>query len=96
MRSEWHTFVEDERGTVRLEFNRRMVFLHLILRKPMEGLRAVRALFPDLKGILRALGYQKVNVIIPEGDEKLYRFERMMGFAETRRHGGQILMSQGC
>ena len=88
--------VDDKRGTLRLEFYRRMVFLHLILRKPMEGLRAVRAQFPALKAILRNLGYKKVNVIIKDNDEKLYRFERFLGFRDVRRLGGDILMEQEC
>lgn len=96
MKSEWYTFADDERGTVRLEFNRRMVFLHLVLRKPMAGLRAVKECFPALKAALRNIGYRTVNVIIPEGDEKLYRFEQRMGFTERRRAGGHILLSQAC
>lgn len=96
MRSEWYTMVDDERGLMRLEFNRRMVFLHLLLRKPLEGMRACQEQFPYLKKILRAIGYRIVNVIIPEGDAKLYRFEEMFGFREVRRYGGHILMSQEC
>jgi len=96
MKSEWYTLVDDERGRLRLEFNRRMVFLHLTLKRPMEGLRAVRAQFSDLKMMLRNLGYAAVHVIIPEGDAKLYRFERSFGFIEKGRAGGQILMRQRC
>ena len=62
----------------------------------MEGLRAVRAGFPALKSMLRNLGYAKVNVIIPENDEKLHRFETMFGFRDVRRAGGNILMEQEC
>lgn len=96
MKSEWYTVADDERGTLRLEFNRRMVFLHLILRKPMEGLRAVRAQFPALKQMLRNLGYRKVNVIIEENDEKLYRFEKLFGFRDVLRASGHLLMEQDC
>jgi len=95
-KSEWQTLADDERGKLRLEFNSGMAFLHLELRRPMEGLRAVRAGFPALKEMLRNRGYEKVNVIIPENDEKLHRFETMFGFRDVRCAGGQRLMSQEC
>jgi hypothetical protein len=88
--------IDDERGTLRLEFNRRMAFLHLMVRKPMAALRGWRDVFYSVKAILRAIGYSAVNVIIPEGDAKLYRFEIAFGFREIRRAGGHILMSQEC
>jgi hypothetical protein len=56
----------------------------------------VREQIHDLKKILRNIGYRKVNVIIPEGDAKLYRFEEAFGFKEVRRCGGHILMAQEC
>lgn len=98
MRSEWYTMVDDERGTLKLEFNRRAVFLHLSLWKPMDGLRAVRAYFPYLKAVLRNLGYRFVHVIIPEGDDKLRRFETWLGFTELVRVPAkrQIVMRQEC
>lgn len=94
MKSEWETLVDDELGTLRLEFNRGMVFLHVTLRKPMAAMRAIRDRFPTLKEMLRNMGYKQVHVIIPEGDEKLYRFETMFGFRELRRARGHILMRQ--
>lgn len=92
--SEWYTVVDDRRGTLKLEFFRRMAFIHLVFRLPMDGMRAARALFPEVKAMLRNLGYRFVHVIIPEGDQKLYRFEEKFGFREVKRHGGFILMAQ--
>jgi DNA-binding FadR family transcriptional regulator len=40
VKSEWETLVDDERGTLKLEFNRRMAFLHLTLKQALEGMRA--------------------------------------------------------
>ena len=94
MKSTWATVVDNELGTLKLEFNSGMAFLHLIFRKPMDGLRVARERFPDVKVILRMLGYRRVHVAIPEGDYALYRFETSFGFRECRRAGGNILMHQ--
>ena len=96
MKSEWKTLVDDERGVLKVEFNSGMVFLHVVLRLPMEGIRAIRRELPAFKDVLRALGYKKMHVAIPEGDEKLYQFEKMFGFNEVKRAKGQILMVQEC
>lgn len=88
--------VDDERGTLKFEFNRHAVFLHLVLRKPMEGMRVAHTEFQHLKKLLRNIGYRFVHVIIPDGDQNLYRFEQSFGFCERKRAGGQILMRQEC
>ncbi len=95
-KSEWYTVVDDERGTLKFEFFRGLAFLHLVFRLPLAGMRAARDLFPEVKRILRAVGYERVHVIIPEGDERLYRFECAFGFSEVRRYKGQIIMAQDC
>jgi len=45
---------------------------------------------------LRALGHRTVRVIIPVGDDKLYRFEQLMGFKELKRDDNHIVMGQEC
>lgn len=92
MKSEWETLVDDERGTLKLEFNSRMVFLHLTLRQALAGMRAAKALFPDVLEIIRALGYRRVHVIIPEGNDALHRFEEFFGFSDLRHIRKHILM----
>lgn len=94
---EWTTLVDDERGLVRLEFNKNMgrIFVHLTLKKwNTEILRSLRDGISILTGTLQAVGVRRLNVIIPEGDDKLYRFERLFGFVEKRRKGGVILMEK--
>lgn len=93
-KSEWHTFYDGELGTFKIEFFRSRAFLHLSFKKPLDGMRKVKAMFPSLKKILKNLGYDRINVLIPEGNESLYRFERHFGFEEKRRLQGQILMEQ--
>lgn len=98
-RSSWTTLIDDERGCLKLEINRaaRRVFVHLSLKQwNTDVLRAIKDGLPVLKGTLRAVGFRRVSVIIPEGDEKLYRFERLFGFSEINRRDGHILMEQDC
>jgi hypothetical protein len=97
MKSEWRTIWDDRLGEAKIEFNDGCAFLHVTLRDaPIEGMRKIREVFPYIKGLLRNLGHSRVYVIIPEGDNKLYRFERFFGFKEIRRYGGQIFMGQEC
>ena len=96
MSAEFYTVIEDERGTLRLEFYRRMAFVHLTFNLPLEGMRAAKHMWPELKALLSRMGYAAVHVIIPDDDERLYRFERHFGFEEIKRDGGAILMAQEC
>ena len=96
MTSEWKTLVDDERGVLKVEFNSGMVFLHVKFRQVMAGMRSAKAMFPTVKEMLRGMGYKRIHVIIPEGDDALYRFERYFGFRDVRRIGGHILMEQEC
>ena len=95
MKSEWWTIWDDALATVKIEFNNHMAFLHLVIHtNAVQAMRYIREGFPTVKKTLRELGHDKVYVIIPEGDNKLYRFERFFGFEEVRRAGGNILMAQ--
>lgn len=96
MKSEWHLIENSELGTAKVEINAGMAFLHLELHKPFSGYREAKRQMPKVKEALRKGGFEHVHVIIPEGDEKLYRFERAFGFTEVRRGCGQILMRQEC
>ena len=84
---------------MKLEVNHELkrVFLHLsLLRWDTQVLRSLKDGLMVLTGTLRALGYSRVNPIIPEGDDKLYRFQRLFGFTEVNRARGQILMQREC
>lgn len=92
--TEWHTYWDDDIVRVRLEFFKRQAHLHVDLRKPIAGMKLLREKFPELKAMLRNIGHRFVYVLIPEGDEKLYKFEKLFGFEERRRGQGHILMRQ--
>ena len=95
-KSQWVTYWEDELGVAKLEFFKGMAFIHLTLFKPISGMRTVKRELVKLKVHLRGFGYKTLFVIIPDGDDKLYRFEKYVGFQEVNRAGGQILMRQEC
>lgn len=90
------TVIDDERGKLEIEFDLGMAMLHLIIRLPLAGMRAAHELFPQVKSWLKSVGHDQVFVIIKEGDEKLYRFQRLFGFQELARKNGNILMEQRC
>lgn len=95
-KSRWLTVCDDARGSVKLEFYRGCAFLHLVLRLPMQGLRDVKASFPALRSWLKRMGHNCVYVLIDQGNDKLYRFQRLLGFSDVWRRKGQILMRQEC
>lgn len=92
----WLTAVDDERGTLKIEFYRGLAFLHLTFRLPLEGVRSVRKLFPQLKAWLKSMGHFQVLAIIPDGDAKRCRFLQAFGFKEAGRINGRIIMWQDC
>lgn len=94
--SRWLNVIDDARGAFQIEFFRGLAFLHLIFRKPLEGMRAARDYFPQIKAWLKRMGHEDVYVCIPEGDEKLLRFEQHFGFVEYKRINGHIIMFQRC
>lgn len=93
--TEWYTYWDDDVVRVRIEFFGRQAHLHVDLRKPIAGMKLIREKFPDMKAMLKAIGHRFVYVLIPEGDDKLYRFEKLFGFEERHRKRGFILMRQG-
>ena len=96
--STWTTVIDDDRGCFKIEANKAHgLFLHLTLKKwNTDVLKTLKDGIAIVTGTLKAVGIEKVHVIIPEGDEKLYRFERLLGFNEARRSGGHILMFREC
>ena len=92
--TELYTVLDDDRGTVVFEFWRGLVALHVRFKKRIAGMRMARTMFHPVLGILRSLGYKSVYVLIPEGDDKLYRFEQHFGFNEVKRVNRHILMKR--
>lgn len=81
---------DDERGKFSIEFNRGLPFLHFSVRLPMQAMRDAKRLFPQVLAWLRSVGHHVVCVLIPEGDEKLYRFVHIFGFREIKRIRGHV------
>ncbi len=92
--SRWLDVIDDRRGTLRIEFFNGYAFLHATFRKPVAAMRAARAYFPQIIQWLKSVGHDEVFVLIPEGDDLLYRFEQRFGFVECARREGHILMGQ--
>lgn len=92
--SRWLDVLDDERGTLKIEFFRGLPFLHSTFRRPLEAMRAARAYFPQIRRWLKRMGHYEVFACIPEGDAKLERFERAFGFVEYKRMNGHIIMFQ--
>lgn len=90
------TVIDDARGKLEIEFDLGMAILHTAFRRPIAAMRAAREIFPQVKAWLKSVGHDQVFVIIKEGDEKLYRFQRLFGFQEFSRKNGNILMEQRC
>ena len=100
--SRWLDVLDDERGTLRLEFWRGYAFVHTTFRKRIAAMRFGRRMFPHLKRWLKAVGHEFVYVYIPEGDEMLHRFQKYFGFVDVHKDGqplrvnGHIFMAQRC
>ena len=43
---------------------------------------------------LKEMGYSKVHSLIPDNDEKLYKFQLMFGFTSEYSVNGAILLSR--
>lgn len=92
--SRWLNVIDDERGTLQIEFWRGLAFLHAKFRRRLVAMRAAREYFPQIKAWLARMGHYEVFVAIPEGDPMLYRFECLFGFREYKRMNGHIIMFQ--
>ena len=90
----WLTVIDDERGSLQLEFWEGLVFLHASFKRKVSAMRAARELFPQLKRWLAEVGHEFSYVYIPVGDEKLHRFEKLFGFRDMCVLNGHIFMAQ--
>lgn len=95
-RGRWLTVIDDERGTLKVEFWRGLAFLHSQWRKPVAAMRAAKTVFPQLRSWLKRMGHEHCYVAIPLGDERLFRFERSFGFRELCVFNGHLIMAQAC
>ena len=93
--SKRHTVLKNEFGTLSCEISKEGCwFVHLELKKWSKSLyKEYLIFFYKWLHTLNKKGVSAVFVLIPEGDDKLYKFEEMFGFKEIDRKGGQILMA---
>lgn len=92
------TLIDDERGTFEVEIGAitGRLYVHLQLKQRWTP-SLKRQLLEDwsaLKAYFAIHGHREVRVIIPDNDERLEKFERLMGFEEEARLAGHIVMVQ--
>lgn len=94
MRAESHVFYDDDRARVVFEFWRGKAFIHMTIKQSGIGImRELRARWPDVKAILKAIGFDVVYAYSLEIlAEQWVRFMRPLGFTEVRRKNGLVLM----
>ena len=90
------TVVDDERGTLKIEFWEGLAFLHSSFRKPIAAMRHARAIFPQVLAWLKRMGHEHCYVAIDPADSKLHRFERGFGFADMCMFNGFLIMAREC
>jgi len=93
--SKRHTVLKNEMGTLTCEISEEGCwFLHFELHRWSKRLyKESLVFFYKWLHTLHEKGVYAVFVLIPEGDDKLYKWEEMFGFKEIDRKGGQILMA---
>lgn len=88
------TVIDDEHGTFRIEFCYGKAFVHSTIRKPLAAMRVSKMVLAHAKRILLNMGYQKMHVLVNETNVLLCKFAMSMGFRETHRGGGYVIMEQ--
>ena len=92
-RAERYTFYDGPLGTLIAEFFKGKAFLHLSLKAgSVDAVRKARDLFPEVKAILRAIGFKDVYAYNRETETKWQKFMAGFGFTERRRRDGWVLM----
>lgn len=94
--SRWLTVVDDERGTLKIEFYRGQPFLHTTFKQPMAAMRVARDYLRAVRAWLKRMGHYEVFAAVKEGNAQLYRFAERFGFVEYKRVNGYILVFQRC
>lgn len=72
-----------------------VLHLHLPYGCPLSLYKYIKNnLLENTLVFLGALGYDMVFSIIPEGDDKLLKFQKKMGFEEELREDGYVYLAQ--
>ena len=91
---DWWTFYDGDLARVRVEFYRRKAWVHIVFKNwGMDAMRELKRQFPDLLKILRSIGYGEVYAF-NKPDDKWARFVSMLGFQESYRNNGYIVVSR--
>lgn len=96
MASRWLCVIDDERGTLKIEFWEGLAFIHSEFRRRVAAMRAARELFPQLKRWLKGMGHDHCYVVIDPADRVRHRFERKFGFRDMCMYVGFLVMAQEC
>jgi hypothetical protein len=85
--------VNNDDGRLVIQWVNELPFIHLQLYNwSVDGYKKYWAIWLDLLKDLAERGHPCVFVLIPDNDEKLYKFETMFGFVEASRVDNSILM----
>lgn len=77
---------------VKVEFLGDIPFIHCTVFNMKR--RKFQRLWSDILTTLKDEGYPVAFSCIPEGDDKLYRFQMIFGMKEVLRSNGQILLAR--
>jgi hypothetical protein len=78
-----HLVIEHAIGDVWVEYENRVCNIHLDFKEEKFTLgtyKEMLLIFGDLKDSLKDKGVEQIYCIVPADDEKLIKFETMMGF----------------
>ncbi len=84
-----------DNGNVRMvwEFYAGCVYLHLKVSKWAPSVyRLMRNKWPEIKSILRTIGYRRIHAFYKDSNSTMDNFARRFGFRETKRGGGIVYM----
>lgn len=82
----------DEQLTVRVQYYQGMPFIHC--NATSIHYKKFLKIWNSIQEDLKMQGHSTVFSCIPEGDDKLYKFQTLFGMTEAVRSDGQILFSK--
>ena len=88
---------EGKDAQVLLHYWEDKVFIHCKVNRKKWGVSLYKKLYVMLQHIgvyLKEMGYTKVHSLIPDNDDKLYKFQLMFGFTSEYSVNGAILLSR--
>jgi len=82
-------------GSLEAEVVDEIVFIHLEIREwTPSKYKKMKYYWQVVLLSLKNKGIDDIYTVIPDGDDKLYKFQTMFGFKEYSRQGGTILFNR--